>query len=465
LAAKFICINRISMRSFLLPVFLLFCTNGFSQSFIARQQAIGDIDFFTKTLEEVHFNPWLFIKKEAYTVAVEKLKNQMGDSISMNDFIIALYHITSLLKDSHTSPGIIQPLLKDEFVKEQFFPCKMIIDSNMIYVPKSSAVVSGLPVGAVIESINGLELSPLMRQINNYYGGGNGFAREMSTKLLSYFFFLHNIKAPFKIVYADSSGAKKSQTMEKGLTLVNALLVTMPNIKKAYSFSILDNKIGYFNFMAMSGTVNELDHYVDSCITLMKNKNIPVLAVDLRQNSGGNSVLGDLLISYFNTGKYTLMGGRKWKISQQYKNYLTENGSQGNEYLKKENGSVWEFGNCNGQKPRFKTNNLYKGKVYFLTSPFTFSSANMIADGIKQYKMAEIIGEPTGENTNDFGEVYVFTLPNSNIKMQTTTSFDFGADCNKNIYKPVMPDVLIRPTLAEKINEVDKAMVYLLSKY
>jgi hypothetical protein len=87
----------------------------------------------------------------------------------------------------------------------------------------------------------------------------------------------------------------------------------------------------------------------------------------------------------------------------------------------------------------------------------------MIADGAKQYRIAEIIGTPTGENTNDFGEAYVFILPNSQIKMQTTTSFDFGADCNRNTHLPVMPDILIGYNFNDKIYEKDKALEYILN--
>ena len=49
----------------LLTLFILgnTCT---AQTFISRSNAIADIDFYTKTLQEVHYNPFLFIKKEKY---------------------------------------------------------------------------------------------------------------------------------------------------------------------------------------------------------------------------------------------------------------------------------------------------------------------------------------------------------------------------------------------------------------
>ena len=156
------------------------------------------------------------------------------------------------------------------------------------------------------------------------------------------------------------------------------------------------------------------------------------------------------------------MGGRRGKISEGYKHYLLANGDSTNQYLQKQTGSIWELGNCKAQHPRFKKKNVFTGKVYVLTGPFTFSSANMLADGVKQFKLAEIVGEPTGEDTNDFGEAYSFTLPRSKIKIQTSTSFDFGAACDKKTQTPVVPDKLVPRTLADRIQEKDRAMEYVL---
>ena len=125
---------------------------------------------------------------------------------------------------------------------------------------------------------------------------------------------------------------------------------------------------------------------------------------------------------------------------------------------------VWEMGDCEPQANNFTSQNKFEGKVYFLTGPFTFSSANMVAAGVKQYQLAEIIGEPTGENTNDFGEVYSFKLPNSGILMNITTSFDIGPACDPSIHAPVIPDVPIQVSLNDLLKGEDKVLQYVLGK-
>lgn len=447
---------------FLLPLFACYAP-AFSQTYIPRQNAFDDIDYFIKTLEQVHVNPYMFVTKEKLTTAVKQLKEGLDDSVSVRELITKLYSVTSLLKDAHTSPAIFQTIFQGELKKEIFFPWELISYQDQLYVPISTAKLSGLPAGAVIEQINGHDMKSLVKQLNNYYGGNEIYAREMTVKLFGYFLFLNNITAPFHIHYKDSSGTAGAVVLEKGVTFGKALVTTMPHLRAPYTFEMIDKRVGYFNFMGMSGQIDVLQRYLDSCMKVMKDNDIKVFAIDLRKNSGGNSLLANLVIGYFSNAKYNLMGGRKWKVSQLYKEYLIQNGNTGNDYLNKENGSVWELGSCKPVKSPFQQNELFKGAVYLITGPFTFSSANMFADGVKEFKLATVIGEPTGENTNDFGEIFNVTLPYSKIKMQVTTSYDYGAGCNKNLFQPVVPDILIQPTLYDKIQQKDKALEYILS--
>ncbi len=450
------------MKWMQLLVLIIISSHCFSQSFISKESAMDDIDFYNETLQDVHYNPFLFTDKNKYFAEAEALKKSLPDSISIYEFITVLYRLSAILKDGHNSPFIVQPIIIDELKKEQFFPYSLIPEKNKLYVLKNSSGPSSIPAGAEIVSVNQINMSSLLPKMQTWLGGNKPYTEEMTGRLLSYFLFLAGITAPFQVQYTDPSGAKMNKTITTGIKFKDALALTMPHIKQDYDFKLIEGKLGYINFMSMSGEMNPFNHFLDSCINLVKKEKIKNIVIDLRNNSGGNSALGDLLFSYITTKKYTLMGGRKWKISAQYKDYLLSNGDSTNEYLQKENGSIWELGNCEAWENRFKNNNIFEGKVWMLTGPFTFSSANMIADGAKQFKIAELVGEPTGENTNDFGETYVFPLPNSKIKMQTTTSFDYGANCDKTSHEPVKPDKTIDYDLKDRINGTDRDLEYIL---
>ena len=302
----------------------------------------------------------------------------------------------------------------------------------------------------------------MLHRFGQYYGGLPGFREEMGHRIFPYFLLLHGIQAPFTLTLKTPKGEVQYITIEKGSNFRNALALQMPGISKAFDFRIVDNKLAVLSVHNLSGSLEDMGRFVDSCMHSVKAQKIRHLAIDIRHNAGGNSMLGDMLISYFYRGRYTQMGKRSWKISQAYKDYLRSKGDTSHAYLQHPNGSRWEIGNCEPRSNPFVNKDLFDGKVYLLTGPFTFSSANMLADAFKQFKMGTIVGEPTGENTSDFGEAYIMELPNSKLRMQLTTSFDTGVDCKAARLSPVLPDILVRASLQEKINGTDAVVTAIL---
>lgn len=98
----------------------------------------------------------------------------------------------------------------------------------------------------------------------------------------------------------------------------------------------------------------------------------------------------------------------------------------------------------------FRVNSIFEGWIYFITRDFTFSSANMLAGAVKQYRTSTILGEPTGESTNDFGENLNIESSATRVRMQLTTSFEVRADCNRSHNKPLMPGILLHNAIADK---------------
>lgn len=81
---------------------------------------VDDLNFFNKTIQEVHYNPFLYVEKSKYFSEVEKLKNSLKDSVGVKEFIISLHQLSSLIEDSHFSPQIMQSVIKDELQKSSF---------------------------------------------------------------------------------------------------------------------------------------------------------------------------------------------------------------------------------------------------------------------------------------------------------------------------------------------------------
>ena len=119
-----------------------------------------------------------------------------------------------------------------------------------------------------------------------------------------------------------------------------------------------------------------------------------------------------------------------------------------NKYYKAKNQTVIESFDDGLTTPNSQKN-FFNGKSCFLIGTNTFSSANFLADAIKTYNLSTLIGLPTGENTNDFGENISFTIPYSGTIIYVTSTYDIGADGNSEIIQPVSPDITVEQNSLE----------------
>ena len=86
----------------------------------------------------------------------------------------------------------------------------------------------------------------------------------------------------------------------------------------------------------------------------------------------------------------------------------------------------------------------YSGKTCVLTGPNSFSSANMLSNAIKDYGLATLIGEATGEAPNDYGELYWNQLPHTGLTFYTCSKQFIRANGDAADPNPVLPDIEIK---------------------
>ncbi len=113
-----------------------------------------------------------------------------------------------------------------------------------------------------------------------------------------------------------------------------------------------------------------------------------------------------------------------------------------------------------GLKERPKVN--HQGGILVLIGPRTFSSAMMNAWDLRVTTDAILVGRPTGQKPNHFGEVRSFKLPRSGVSVYYSTKrFTMIGD---NDPPSLMPDVPVEPTSAEYFSgrdvTVERALAY-----
>ena len=131
----------------------------------------------------------------------------------------------------------------------------------------------------------------------------------------------------------------------------------------------------------------------------MKKQDIKNIAVDLRNNGGGSSMVLNEFVRYLNVEKIQ-------NYSSNYRIRFFNLHSL--------------FTTIEGKK---ESDLLFKGNVYVLTSPATFSSAMNFSVVLQDNNLAKVIGEPCGNKPTQYGEVVTFLLPNTKLYFDTTFAY------------------------------------------
>lgn len=375
----------------------------------SRENLIEDIDFLVKTIEEVHPNPYTYIDKEVFYKELHNIRSKINEPMNSIEFYKAIAPLVSLLKDGHTNVFIPNDLFNEclTFTGKRQFPLVVEIRDNKIFNKKSMIKEVDIPIGAEILSINDIKTEKIIKELKKYETGMRDQYKEV--KLERDFYFLlwleYQFLDEYKLTY--SYGDKKDTVLAKGVHKykLDGQLNKLYKYDDKYRYEILDENICYLDFNSFSD-YDSFDQFLKGMFKEISEKNIENLIIDLRDNGGGNSSLGDLLIYYIYDKPFYMFSRIDVKISKQI--------------IERDNwGDVSQIGETvtyNGT-PKYRTDieNRFNGRVCVLTNRRTFSSAADFAITIKDFNIGRLIGEETGGLATCYGDVYYFNLPNSNL--------------------------------------------------
>lgn len=416
-----------------------------NKSFIQTDKAITDINYMINSIEEIHYNPYFKISKELFNQQKVGLLNSFTkDSISYKQFIATGMKLAALMSGGHTVMDWQNDKLIPELVQCKFVPFTGLPANDNKCLAVTRSFDKHFVSGVLIESINGIPIIELYNECTTYIGGIDSFKKIKAEQVLPlYLFFTDKISSPYSI---KLHGTKKEIEIS-GLNAseLNEFL-TQSQSNENYIFEILNDSIGLITYNNCENYV-AFEEFLKNTFTTIKVKGINKVIIDIRENTGGDSRLNDLLLSYITTKPYRQSSGRYWKVSKQAKDAYRKNNYENyfgdkfmETYYQSDNGSIIEILEEKLIYPEKPVNYFY-GKTCFLIGSSTFSSANLLADAIKTYSISTLIGTSTGELTNDFGEVISFTLPNSGNSIYVSTTYDVGANGKSNFFEPVCPDI------------------------
>jgi hypothetical protein len=107
---------------------------------------------------------------------------------------------------------------------------------------------------------------------------------------------------------------------------------------------------------------------------------------------------------------------------------------------------------------------LFNGTLYVLTSGVTFSSAHLFAGVIKRNNFGTLVGTPTGNSPNFWGNLLQFSVPNTDLTYYLTTSRTElnSTDVNDEGLDAIYPDILVPTKRNDILSGRDAQLEYIL---
>ena len=426
---------------------------------LTRDDARADIDVLMRTLEDVHPDLYANRARDSVKVALERLVAQLPASLSRSELWIRLAPFVAAFGDGHTNLALPREEARRlQDAGARVFPPSIVVnDAGQVVVSAPVVRDAGLAAGDRVVSINGMNADSLVRAWTSEQSGES--ERFRAANVAGSFrdlLLLHAIGAPYRIV---TQRAQDVRTIELAGIPQDSLLAiatrTRPQRTTAanFTYELLPSRVGYMNFRSMAGDLGRFKTDVAAMFQRVAADSARVLVVDLRGNGGGDSRLGDELLRYVTTKPYRMASAKLWKMSAEYRTYLKtmvhpavrwthgwELISTGRQLMSGPDGKIVVL--SEPPKAHDPAQPFFGRPVCVLIGPQTFSSAMELADAVKTYHLATLVGEETGGRPSGFGEIYVFRLPTSQLAVSVSSAQNIRASGDTTDHRGVLPDLV-----------------------
>ncbi|MCM1161283.1 MAG: S41 family peptidase [Roseburia sp.] len=374
---------------------------------LTYEQAKGDLDYAMKYLKKIHPKLYGAIPEEIqnrYDAAVLNLQN--AEEITTNTVAQEVQGIFSMLGDAHTHIELNYPDQRYmKYISSHNDAGDVLKGINgqtweqllEAYSDRISYEVKDYGMESISQYVNSIEnLAYLGISVENgivyNYETENGEKIEQyveESDFLSYDEYI-------KFSQAEAGGTEENATEESSFVYYE--------INQENSAAVLTLYSCNYN--------SEYKSTVKNMFKEIKEKGIKNVAVDLRNNGGGNSLVANEFFRYIDIDSY-----KEWACDWRLGYFMLH------------------FPQTTVQNDRYE-DLLFQGNLYVLTSGYTFSSAMNFAEYVKDNHFGTIIGEPSGNAPDSYGDISYFKLPNSGIVIRPSTKKWYRIDNKEGLIEP-----------------------------
>lgn len=419
---------------FCITFILAFSVNAQKYS---RNDVVKDIDAMVLLLKDIHPNMFAEYAESNFYEEIEKAKAQITDSMDVFGVYKVIEPLTVLLGDGHTQLSFPRNHFTGD---EPFFPLSIIVDSNDSTIITNHTYTTedvSIPSGATILSINGTPYKEIIEDMLRYHSGERIFFRLAKTSMnFSDILFILYPSETFDIEYSYNGEVQKETLNAIPRKDVRNIFLMTLFAPPPYSYTI-EKEVAILTIKSLSGR-KQFRQMVEKMFDELKELTVRNLIIDLRNNGGGDSSLGDTLITYLVDRPFAQFWKVEVKISETTKSMSMGAIADSVGIVTADTTNLITFLNPKPEQER------YKGNVYVLTNHTTFSSASSLASLLKEYDAAKIVGEETGGMSVSYGNIVHRKLPMSGITLAVSFARMHLMGSDENDIHGVVPDFPVR---------------------
>ena len=423
---------------------------------LTKEEAKEDFEWYHDVALEVH--PKLqdegqrdhFL--EAYRDVLEELTQEIDQSpeksISVDRFSMHLSKLAASVGDAHTYVRYLRGIDSEEPVLRLPMEFKALSDGivvSTVYKEYITEDYEGVERGMSVLAVNGKELSEYKEKVYPYFSAENDQWRDyMVSYYLPYAYFNNYFndagdKGFVELTLKDTEGTQYTYDLPYVAVKQNE---SIGDKRELYGYKFVDDaKTGVFWLDTCDYTDDYLNT-VDEFFKAVKEKGAQKVVVDIRENTGGSSMVVWPFLKYLGVTKTkdydasirysgTIIKRRHITMMNRFLRTLRKITSLGNLYLAK------------APYPE----NIFNGDLFVLVSGKTFSSGNYFAVMLSDNNLAKTVGTKTGNEPSAYGDPMVFTCKNSHLRFYISYKRFIRPDKSKDPAITLTPDVKIPYTV------------------
>lgn len=380
-------------------------------TFLSKQEIIEDRNQLIEYVESIH--PYFELEKDlsSYQEKKSEFMDYCSKEMYISDFLMACSNYLCFLEDCHT---------KISLTGTTFFSADFIYKNDKLFYEDNESP---------IQTINGINVNNIFSVIDNIIP----FENESTKKLnyINYSISLEILKLCNPKIYLN----RMDVVLEDGKSFE---IRKIKNAKKGYEVSSIKEQE---DVVIIDLNICEDDEIFKKICNQLKNdiKNgYKKVIVDLRGNPGGNSIVANKILNILGmeVPEYTVYVRYSKKAKEQCG-------------YSRSNGKYFSKGSLSSAKANPEI------QLVVLTDEDTFSSATMFAVFVRDGKLGKIVGMPSSNKPNSYGDIIYFSLNNSYIS-GTISHKKFIRPDDKKTENMLIPDIEIDGKYA-----LDKALMIL----